>query len=93
MFERILKTIKEEIRRRNYVMTLHAEEEMNDDDLTIYDVEHGILMGKIVERQKDNVSAEWKYRLKGKSLDGNDIEVIVKKGVAGKLVIITVYLA
>ena len=93
MFERILITIKEEIRKRNYVMTLHAEDEMNDDELTVYDVEHGILTGKIVERQKDAVSAEWKYRLKGKSLDGNGIEVIVKKGVVGRLVIITVYLA
>jgi len=62
MFEKFLKTIKEEIRRRNYVMTLHAEEEMNDDDLTIYDVERGILTGKIVERQKDTVSAELKTR-------------------------------
>ncbi len=93
MFEKFLKTIKEEIRRSNYVMTLHAEEEMNDDDLTIYDVEHGILTGKIVERQKDTVSAEWKYRLKGKSRDGKGIEVIVKKGAVGRLVIITVYLS
>ncbi|MEE8484830.1 MAG: DUF4258 domain-containing protein [Nitrospinota bacterium] len=93
MFERILKTIKEAIHKRNYVMTLHSEEEMNDDDLAIYDIEHGILTGKIVERQKDRDSAEWKYRIKGKTLDGNAIDVIVKKGASGKLVIITVYLA
>lgn len=43
MFERILKRMREKIRQRQYVMTLHAEEEMNDDDLTIYDVERGIL--------------------------------------------------
>ena len=31
MFERILKRMREKIRTRQYVMTLHAEEEMNDD--------------------------------------------------------------
>ena len=39
-------------------MTLHAEEEMNNDDLTIYDVESAILTGKIVERQRDRETAE-----------------------------------
>jgi hypothetical protein len=31
--------MREKIRRRQYVMTLHAEEEMDDDSLTIFDVE------------------------------------------------------
>ncbi len=34
-------------------MTVHAEEEMNDDGLTVFDVEHSILSGAIIERQKD----------------------------------------
>jgi hypothetical protein len=41
MFNRILKEMREKIRHRAYVMTLHAEEEMDDDCLTIYDVEIG----------------------------------------------------
>lgn len=36
-------------------MTLHAEEEMSDDGLTIYDIEHCILTGKIIERQKNRL--------------------------------------
>ena len=44
-------------------MTLHAEEEMNNDDFTIYDVESAILTGKIVERQRDRETAELKYRI------------------------------
>lgn len=43
MFERILKRMQEKIRKRQYVMTLHAEEEMNEDGLIIYDVERGVL--------------------------------------------------
>ena len=50
MFDRILKEMRDKIRKREYVMTLHAEEEMNDDCLTIFDVERCILNGKILER-------------------------------------------
>ena len=45
MFERILKQMREKIRTRQYVMTLHAEEEMDNEGLAIYDVERGILTG------------------------------------------------
>lgn len=50
MFERVLNEMRDKIRERKYVMTIHAEEEMNDDCLSVYDVERGILTGKIVER-------------------------------------------
>ena len=42
--------MRDKVRTRQYVMTLHAEEEMSDDALTIFDVERGILTGEIVER-------------------------------------------
>ncbi len=48
MHDRILKQMQECIRTRQYVMTLHAEEEMDNDGLTIFDLERGILTGKIV---------------------------------------------
>jgi U3 small nucleolar ribonucleoprotein component len=43
-------------------MTFHAEEEMADDNLSIFDIERVVLTGKIVERQKDKNTKEWKYR-------------------------------
>lgn len=64
---------------------------MDEDSLSIYDVEHCILTGKILERQKDKVTAEWKYRIKGQSLTGVEVEVVAKMSPTGKLVIITVY--
>ncbi|MEQ8187307.1 MAG: DUF4258 domain-containing protein [Candidatus Eremiobacterota bacterium] len=91
MFAKILKQMRDKIRKRQYVMTLHAEEEMNDDNLIIYDVEHTILSGEIVERQKDIVSAEWKYRIAGETIKGNKVEVITKISMTGRVVIITVY--
>ena len=63
MFERNIKLMREKIRKKQYIMTLHAEEEMNNDDFTIYDVESAILTGKIVERQRDRETAELKYRI------------------------------
>ena len=72
-------------------MTYHARKEMNDDGLTVYDVESGILTGSIIERQRDRVTTEWKYRIRGETLTGDDIEVIAKLSPTSKLIIITVY--
>ena len=92
MYDRILKRMQEKIRTRQYVMTLHAEEEMADDNLSIFDVERGILTGRIIERQKDHATAEWKYLVEGETIAGNLVIVVAKLSVTGKLVIITVYL-
>ncbi|MEW6007998.1 MAG: DUF4258 domain-containing protein [bacterium] len=73
-------------------MTRHARKEMNDDGLSIYDVEHSLLSGNILERQKDRKTSEWKYRIKGETLKGNEAEVIIKLSPTNKLVIITVYI-
>ena len=45
MFDKILRLIRQKVSNHNYVMTLHAEEEMEDDDFTIYNIEQGILTG------------------------------------------------
>jgi len=50
MYERVLRQMREKIRTRQYVMTVHAEEEMAGDNLSIFDVEHVILTGEIAER-------------------------------------------
>lgn len=91
MFDRILKEMRDKIRNRKYILTIHGEEEMDNDSLSIYDVERCILTGRILERQKDKVTAEWKYRINGKSLSGGEVEVVAKLSPTGKLVIITVY--
>lgn len=65
MFDRMLKRMRELVRTRQYVMTLHADDEMDADGLTVYDVESAILTGHIGERQRDRASAEWKYVVRG----------------------------
>jgi hypothetical protein len=89
---RTLLRIRERIRRRLYVATLHAEEEMDDDGLTIFDVESVLLTGEIVEQQRDLKSRERKYLIRGEAVDGSRTAVVVCKfGPSDKLVILTVY--
>lgn len=93
MFEQVLFQMRERIRQRQYLMTVHARKEMIEDNLTIDDVERGILSGSIIERQKDRVTAEAKYRILGETVSGEAVEILAKFGMTGKLAIITVYLA
>lgn len=72
-------------------MTIHAEEEMENDGLSILDVEEAILNGAITERQCDQESGEFKYLLAGKTFDDEGLVVVAKLSQTGKLVIITVY--
>lgn len=92
MFDRILKRMRDKIRGREYLMTLHAEEEMDDDGISIFDVESAILTGVIIERQADRVSREPKYLVRGRAVAGGEsIVVVAKLGPTGKVVILTVY--
>ena len=92
MYGRILKQIQTKIRNRQYVMTLHAEEEMDHDELSIFDIERCILTGEITERQKDRSTEEWKYVIEGQSIAGDKVGTVTKLSLTGKLIIITVYL-
>lgn len=92
MFAKIRDKMREKVRNLEYVMTIHAEEEMANDDLSIFDVENGILTGEIVERQKDSKTDEWKYLIAGKTFGEDNIFVAAKLSVTDKLIIITVYL-
>ena len=71
--------------------TIHADEEMDNDGLTIFDIESVVLSGRIVERQKDQQSGEWKYLVKGESLNGESVVTVTKIGPTDKLIFITVY--
>ncbi len=92
MYKRILRQMQEKIRTRQYVMTLHAEEEMNNDGLTIFDVERAILTGEIIERQEDHHTGEWKYLVAGSTIDSRLAITVSKLSITDKLIVITVYL-
>ena len=92
MSYRILDKMREKIRLCQYVMTTHAEEEMDEDNISIFDIENAILTGKIVKHQRDKRTKESKYLIKGQTRDGYTTLIVVSKfGITGKLIILTVY--
>ena len=91
MFDRILKRMRDKVRTREYVVTLHAEEEIDDDELTVFDVERAVLTGTIVGRQRDPVTREWKYLVKGPTTASDTLVIVAKLTPTGKLAVITVY--
>lgn len=93
MFEKERDRIRSLVRSLNYVMTIHAEEEMINDGLSIFDVEATLLNGEIIEHQKDQNTFESKYLVAGKTNADENIVVVTKfgSGSTSKLVIITVY--
>jgi hypothetical protein len=80
------------VRTLNYVVSAHAAEELDDDDLSILDLENIILTGEITERQRNAQTREVKCVIAGAALDGSAAEAVVKLGPTGKLIVITVYL-
>ncbi len=91
MFDNILHRMRNKIRAGDYVMTLHGEEQIDAEELSIFDVERCVLTGKIIERQKDRQTGETKYRILGSTVSGDLMEVIAKFGPTGRLYIITAY--
>lgn len=79
------------IRTLNYVVSTHAAEELEDDNLSILDLENIILTGKIAERQRDAQTRESKIIISGVTLAGDHAQTVVKVGFTGKLIVITTY--
>ncbi len=91
MFDHVLSHIQAKVRALEYVVTIHADEEMDNDGLSINDVEQVILTGRIVERQQDRHSQEWKFLIQGQTSDQLNVIVVVKLSTTDMVVIITVY--
>ena len=81
------------IRTLSYVVTTHAADELEDDNLSILDLENIVLTGEIIEHQRDRSTREVKYVIQGSTLEGIAGEVVAKVGPTGKLIVITVYLS
>jgi hypothetical protein len=79
------------VRALEYIVSLHAAEELEDDGLSILDLENIVLAGEIVERQRDTKTRETKCIVRGRTLAGVTAETVVKLGATGKLYFITVY--
>lgn len=75
------------VRNGLYYLTEHADDEAIADGFDIYDIEYGILNGKI----RRTWPKEGKYEISGISLDKRPIGIVCRITVAGKVRIITIY--
>lgn len=92
LYPRILERFRSRIRERRYVVTLHALDEMDEDALSVFDVERAILTGEISERQREQATREWKYVVRGNAVDGRQIVVVSKLSAAtDNVVVITAW--
>ena len=82
-----IKRIQELVRNGLYYLTEHAYDEADEDDFDIYDIEQGIMTGKM----RKNWPREGKYELVGSALDGRPIGIVCRLTVSGKVCVITVY--
>jgi hypothetical protein len=88
---RIIDRIRQKILLRDYDMTIHAVEEMAEDDLDIFDIEEAILNGRVVRRSKRDLRGT-KYTMEGLALDGErPVGIVGRFHGIDRFLIITVY--
>jgi hypothetical protein len=72
-------------------MTIHAADEMAEDDLDILDIEEAILNGQVVDRTKRDLRGT-KYTVEGLALDGEtSVGIVGRFHGDDRFLIITVY--
>ena len=72
-------------------MTVHAMEEMAEDNLDIVDVEHAILNGHVARLEKGDTRGT-KYVVEGFAVDEQTtVEMVGRFTTSGRYLIITVY--
>ena len=72
-------------------MTIHAMEEMAEDNLDILDIEHGILTGEVARIEKGD-RTRTKHIVEGYALDEQtSLGIVGRFTASGRFLIITVY--
>ena len=82
--------IRECIRAQSFDLSKHADEEMGEDGLDLFDVEHAILDGH-VEREEHEDPRGTKYVVVGAAVDGSLMVTVGRFKETGQYLIITVY--
>ena len=86
-----IERIRNNIRRRQYVMSAHAMEEMAEDNLDIADVECSILNGSVVRGMRDDPRGT-KYVVAGVAIDAiTPVGSVGQFANAQRYLIVTVY--
>jgi hypothetical protein len=82
--------IRDKIRFRQYDMTVHALEEMAEDELDVTDVEHAVLAGRVVQIQRDDPRGA-KCVLEGTAPDRSNVIGVAGRFAGTRFLIFTGY--
>jgi len=86
----VLRRIRTAVHENRYMMTDHALEEADDDDLTLNDILDVLLFGDLATTHTDDPRGE-RYVVRG-NVDDDEVEVVCRFREDGTLlIIITVY--
>jgi hypothetical protein len=88
---RVVDRLRAKIRDGLLLITFHAANELDDDEISILDVEEIILTGDIIQRQRDPQTRERKYVIRGGTLAGEAACCVVKIGPTGQVVLVTAW--
>jgi hypothetical protein len=86
----VIERIREKIRRRDFFLSSHAEDEMAEDGFERTDMEAAILARRLDKRLTHDARGT-RYRLEGPADDGRLMEGVCRFRADRSLVIITVY--
>jgi Domain of unknown function (DUF4258) len=87
MYPRVLHQLQALIRQGDYVLSIHVEQELENDGFTEQDLEEAILKGEIVRRERDALGRS-KYVIEGVALDGRGLTTVVQPFQTRQLVVI-----
>ena len=91
MAPRIIERLRGKIRGGLLLIPFHAATELDDDEISVLDVEEIILTGDIIRSQRDSRTRERKYVIRGETLAGEAACCVVKIGPTGHVVLITTW--
>jgi hypothetical protein len=57
--------MRESVKRGDHIISTHARQQLLKRKLTFFDPERAILTGRIITRQRDEATREWKYVVRG----------------------------
>ncbi len=85
-----LQLIRQAIREERYRISMHASDEMAEDDLDVADTEQIILTGRIVKKLTHDLRGT-RYEILGETIDARYGYVVCRFLESGILLIITAY--
>ena len=91
MASRVLDRLRAKIRDGLLLIPFHAANELDDDEISVLDVEQIILTGDIIQRQRDPQTRQRKYVIRGDTLAGAAACCVVKVGPTGQVVLVTTW--